>query len=232
MLLNLGQNTSRLGFSSLAARPQRTNAQMQLPKPQIGASSLLFGFTITGLILQVIVIYVIQHPSTAVLERRYLQETDQDLSGFPVQVPAVLEVVEPASQPSIFVSLASYRDSECSHTIEELFRKAQYPQRVSVGICQAVRLANESCISDSSLTNSIRLITLPFFEAKGPTHARHLVSTLYRGEDYWFQLDSHSNLTDGWDVKLTTMLEPTNVGIEVLVRLCTPEDFGLLAPAI
>ena len=33
---------------------------------------------------------------------------------------------------------------------------------------------------------------MPFSEARGPTHARHLAATLYRNEDYFFQIDSHS----------------------------------------
>ena len=35
----------------------------------------------------------------------------------------------------IFVSIASYRDSECPHTINDLFKKAEHPSRVVVGLC-------------------------------------------------------------------------------------------------
>ena len=38
----------------------------------------------------------------------------------------------------------------------------------------------------------IRSITVPFSEARGPTNARHLAATLYRNEDYFFQIDSHT----------------------------------------
>ena len=40
--------------------------------------------------------------------------------------------------------------------------------------------------------SQIRSINVPFSEARGPTHARHLAATLYRNEDYFFQIDSHS----------------------------------------
>lgn len=33
---------------------------------------------------------------------------------------------------------------------------------------------------------------MPFSDARGPTHARHLAATMYRNEDYFFQTDSHS----------------------------------------
>ena len=34
---------------------------------------------------------------------------------------------------------------------------------------------------------------MPFSEARGPTNARHLAATLYRNEDYFFQIDSHTS---------------------------------------
>ncbi len=41
--------------------------------------------------------------------------------------------------------------------------------------------------------DQIRTITIPFADAKGPTNARHLAATLYRGEDYFMQIDSHTS---------------------------------------
>lgn len=36
--------------------------------------------------------------------------------------------------PRIFVQIASYRDTECQHTVRDLFEKANDPDRVFVGI--------------------------------------------------------------------------------------------------
>lgn len=33
---------------------------------------------------------------------------------------------------------------------------------------------------------------MPFSDARGPTHARHLAATLYSNEDYFMQIDSHT----------------------------------------
>lgn len=41
----------------------------------------------------------------------------------------------PNSEDRIFVSIVSYRDPECQHTIADLFDKAQRPGRVYVGVC-------------------------------------------------------------------------------------------------
>ena len=54
-------------------------------------------------------------------------------------------------------------------------------------------LVRDSCMRPGMKWGSqIRSITVPFSEARGPTHARHLAATLYRNEDYFFQIDSHS----------------------------------------
>ncbi len=37
---------------------------------------------------------------------------------------------------TIFVSIASYRDSVCSTTVESLYSMADNPQNVYVGLCQ------------------------------------------------------------------------------------------------
>ncbi len=48
------------------------------------------------------------------------------------------------------------------------------------------------CAAGMKWGSQIRSITVPFSEARGPTNARHLAATLYRNEDYFFQIDSHS----------------------------------------
>ena len=48
------------------------------------------------------------------------------------------------------------------------------------------------CCEGLKWGQQIRSITVPFSEARGPTNARHLAATLYRNEDYFFQIDSHT----------------------------------------
>ncbi len=44
-------------------------------------------------------------------------------------------------------------------------------------------------------------------QAKGPTVARHKVATLYKNEDIFMQIDSHSKLAQDWDDKAVAMLK-------------------------
>ena len=108
--------------------------------------------------------------------------------------------------PSIFVSIPSYRDGECSKTLESLFTKADLPQRVYVGLCQQNKEDAEDCACLLH-ASQIRTITLSHTAARGPTYARYLVSTLYRGEDFFLAIDSHTRFAQGWDTKLIAMLE-------------------------
>ena len=114
---------------------------------------------------------------------------------------------------TIFVSVASYRDDECPATLEYLFGKADNPHNVYIGICQQNDSDNGDidCVFENAkydiFKNNIRMIRLKHHEAKGPTWARYLCSTLYNNETYFFQIDSHTKLVDGWDTKCINMMK-------------------------
>ena len=110
-------------------------------------------------------------------------------------------------RPTIFVSVASYRDSECSKTIHELFSKAKHPERVFVGVCeQNSDDPKETCSGehDPRFDKQIRTIRVPHTEAKGPCVARYACSTLFGSENYYMQIDSHTIMTKDWDEKAVT----------------------------
>ena len=108
---------------------------------------------------------------------------------------------------TIMVSVASYRDTECMATVTDAFAKADRPGRVYVGICQQNQEAGEECSAPGVDPTHVRVISLPHTEAKGPTYARYLCSTLYNGEDYVLQIDSHTRFVQGWDKKLIDMIQ-------------------------
>lgn len=113
---------------------------------------------------------------------------------------------------TIFVSIASYRDTRCPQTVLSLWQHAARPQRVFVGLCQQnQRKADPDCIlSDKNVPpafqawrqHHVRTIRVGHQQARGPTVARFLCSQLYAGEDYFFQIDSHSLFVQNWDAKL------------------------------
>ena len=135
---------------------------------------------------------------------------------------------------TIFVSIASYRDSVCSTTIESLYSMADYPQNVYVGLCQQNNSnEDQDCVNSNSLVISkyiknIRTIRIPHFEAKGPTWARYLCSTLWDGEQYYFQIDSHTKFTKCWDTKcinMINMIKNSNLSLKPVLSHY-PKEYG------
>jgi hypothetical protein len=81
-----------------------------------------------------------------------------------------------------------------------------------VGICQQNKSDDMDCVENSlndkfAYKQNIRIIRIPEFEAKGPTWARYLCSTLWSGEQYYMQIDSHTKFAKGWDIKCIKMIE-------------------------
>ena len=112
------------------------------------------------------------------------------------------------SDPSIFVSIASYRDRKCSMTLRSLFENASDPDRIFVGICQQNDSSvDDECIVNNMMSNNIRIVRLDYSKAKGPCYARYLCSCMYRGEKYYVQIDSHTVFTPGWDTALHEMMK-------------------------
>lgn len=109
--------------------------------------------------------------------------------------------------PTIFVSIASYRDPDCQNTVRDLFEKAAHPERVVIGIClQIVPDEDADCLVSTQRPQQLRVIEVHASESRGACWARSRVQELWRGEDYFFQVDSHMRFVPGWDEKLIATL--------------------------
>jgi len=110
---------------------------------------------------------------------------------------------------TIYVSIASYRDTELPHTLYSLFTTAMCPHRIHVGVVWQGDLPQDSDTlplhptEPSSILeaykSNIRVMQIPSGEARGPCWARHLTQSLWRGEDMWLQIDSHMRFRGNWD---------------------------------
>ena len=104
----------------------------------------------------------------------------------------------------IFVQIASYRDTECKHTIEDLFQRASAPERVFVGLHwqYADEDADYPFFQNREYEKRIRVIRHLHTEAKGVCWARSVAQSLYRGEDFLLQIDAHMRFEKDWDTTL------------------------------
>jgi [Skp1-protein]-hydroxyproline N-acetylglucosaminyltransferase len=124
------------------------------------------------------------------------------------------------SHDTIFISIASYRDSELKYTVRDIFRQAQDPSRIFVGIVlqlfdtpEDLELYGIDQIYDASFFPScpnylelsqlfhtnIRVLRLDAAESRGPCLARSLAQTLWKDEKFYFQIDSHMRFRRSYD---------------------------------
>ena len=68
----------------------------------------------------------------------------------------------------IFVSIASYRDSECPMTIKSLFSQAENPDRVHIGLCQQNKDDDIDCYDNSERKDQIKLKNINIYKLKDP----------------------------------------------------------------
>ena len=124
---------------------------------------------------------------------------------------------------TIFVSIASYRDNECKKTIKSLFNNAKNKNNCYIGICQQNNYnIDNDCLINNEWNCNIRIIRIPYYEAKGPTYARYLCSGLWNGEEYYLQIDSHTTFIKDWDEKLINMIKEIK---NRKLYLSTPVEF-------
>lgn len=140
-------------------------------------------------------------------------------------------MAQPCPIKSIFISVASYRDTDCPSTVYSAFRKADFPCRIFVGICQQNSEGDLDCLSSQEGTiplGQIRILRLDSKEARGPTYARQRIADeLAREETYFLQVDSHTRFVQSWDTKLIAMGEKLeSMGVDKWVLSHYPKHFN------
>lgn len=103
---------------------------------------------------------------------------------------------------TIFISIGSYRDTELPHTISSLIENADQPENLHIGVVQQCQPRERV---DFSKNSHVREIWMPSKSAKGAGYARSAAQSLYKNEDWFMQIDSHSRFDKGWDTKLIHM---------------------------
>jgi hypothetical protein len=115
------------------------------------------------------------------------------------------------SKETIFVAVASYRDPECLPTVEDIYLRAKYPERIRVAIVDQRSEGDPICSKPvepceqnpeqvlCKYAHLIDAIEYPSQFMVGPVLARHLANRMYRGEYFAMQVDSHVRFVANWD---------------------------------
>lgn len=134
-----------------------------------------------------------------------------------------------SQRPSIFVSIASYRDPECQHTVRDLFLKASHPERIRAGICwQYDREADADCFMiEPPYPDRVDAIHCHWRDSRGGCWARAQALSLAKDEDFILQIDAHMRFVPGWDELLLQSYNACphkRVGLTTTLPRYTPPD--------
>lgn len=120
----------------------------------------------------------------------------------------------------IFVSLASYRDPQLAPTVRDCLGKASNPARLRFGICWQ-RDAEDPSLPFASDAR-FRVLDVNWRESKGACWARAEIMKLWRGEDWFLQVDSHCRFVEGWDRVLLRAMAETGSAKPILSTYASP----------
>ncbi len=118
----------------------------------------------------------------------------------------------------IFVSIASYCDPVLGFTLAQAVATARWPDRLHFGIVdQSPSAAPGPAPAHVAPARLSYLRIEPVF-ARGPCWARSIAMSLYDGEEWFLQIDSHMDFDPHWDERLIAQalrLLPGRKGIAV-----------------
>jgi hypothetical protein len=101
----------------------------------------------------------------------------------------------------IFVSIASYCDPVLAFTLQRAVATASLPGRLHFGVVEQSP-APSARVAPPGSGARLSQVHVDVADARGPCWARAIAMSLYDGEDWFLQLDSHMDFDPGWDEKL------------------------------
>ena len=102
---------------------------------------------------------------------------------------------------TIFVSIASFCDPLLDFTLRSALTQASRPERVVIAIVDQQRPHLRTPVPERWAAQ-VRVIHIDPLEARGPCWARALAMSLYQGERWFLQIDSHTWFEPGWDERM------------------------------
>jgi len=128
------------------------------------------------------------------------------------------------TEATITVEIAALRETRCPMTLKNLFGKANYSDRIFIGIIQqnapddvdclqgycdlmGTPVSNEQLLAgdagDCKHFHQVRMHRMSHLEAKGPVFARSKqILTINDDDDFCMQIDAHTDVVPGWDVSM------------------------------
>ena len=126
------------------------------------------------------------------------------------------------------MSIAAYREPELVPTVQDCLDKAQRPERLRFGICW--QHTPDETLPAWMAGEQFRIIDVDAGASGGANWARAQVMSLWQGEEWYLQLDSHHRFSRGWDAFLVEEIARTGSDRPVLTTYGPPYDPGVDDP--
>lgn len=106
----------------------------------------------------------------------------------------------------IFVSVASFVDPYLLFTVKDAVKKAKHPERLVFGIVDQNTFNRRDNVKLVLGDAKMRYMHCSPIDSRGVCWARSIAFSLYQGEEYLLQIDSHMFFDQDWDEKLIQQL--------------------------
>ncbi len=100
---------------------------------------------------------------------------------------------------SIFLAIPSYCDPVLAFTLASAYEKAKFPEQLHFGVIDQSPMDAAYPVPAHIPAAQVSYIKIDDKQARGCCWARYLAMSLYREEDWFFQLDSHMMFAQDWD---------------------------------
>lgn len=107
----------------------------------------------------------------------------------------------------IFVSVVSYRDPLLNTTVNEAYNCAKFKDSLVFGIVDQGFFRETIDVDSLPFRNQVRYLRFDPEHARGVCWARNMAQSLWTGEDYYFQVDSHTLFDNDWDETLINQMQ-------------------------
>ena len=114
---------------------------------------------------------------------------------------------------SIFISIASYQDPLLVSTIFSAYENAENKNDLIFSICD--QSDNMIDINEITFSDQIHYDHVDPLFSKGPCWARHRAQSFFNEEDFFLQVDSHTQFAPKWDSIFIKQLEKISANQEI-----------------
>ena len=128
--------------------------------------------------------------------------------------------------PRIFISIISYRDPLLMSTVMSAYNNARYKQQLVFGIVDQAYPGEFFTPKALSYDGQIRYLRVDPEYARGACWARNSAQTMWNGEDYFMQIDSHTLFDADWDEILINAYQDLKQYHEKPVITAYPHSFS------